>query len=71
MMTDWNEIARVLLEDLEEPHQLWPFHDDLALAACERLVSWDRSDGDIALLSEACSMARLAIAELRPQQSRG
>ena len=63
---DWKEITRVLLEDLEDASKLLKDRDDLALAACERLVAWDRSDGDAALISEACSMARLAIAESAP-----
>ena len=32
------------------------------LEACEKLAAWDRSDGDVTLISEACSMARQAIA---------
>ena len=33
------------------------------LAACERLVAWDASSGDVALISEACSRARAALAK--------
>lgn len=31
------------------------------LAAAEKLAAWDQSDGDVALISEACSLARLGL----------
>jgi hypothetical protein len=34
------------------------------LEVCQKLAAWDQSDGDVNLISEACSFARAAIAKV-------
>lgn len=46
----------------EKDAQLISAAPDL-LEACQLLAAWDRSNGDIELLSDACSKARAAIAK--------